>query len=154
MTKAKLPEHLSQAEVAELMDVNKHMLSKAIPYLPGFPKTQSVPGQAGNFRRYSRKQILAWCKNRDVKKEVSIAGSQARAGQSNETDQRFNAACRLFITGAYVGPTQRNRIALKKIAARQCYKPGKRLIITIVPDWMQDQRGYNEPQTKIIERTV
>ncbi|WP_155931103.1 hypothetical protein [Methylomonas sp. 11b] len=44
-------DQLSQAQVAELLDVNRHMLSKAAPYLPDFPIARQVGGRR---RRYQR----------------------------------------------------------------------------------------------------
>jgi len=98
--------------------------------------------------------VLAWAQGRDVKALVSAGGSQARAGGLDDESTQFNARCRALITGAFAPADQRSRTELKKLVARQCHKPGKRLIVTIVPDWMQDQRGFETPKTKIIERHI
>jgi predicted DNA-binding transcriptional regulator AlpA len=144
-------EELTQAEVAELLGVNRHMLSKAAPYLQGFPSAGQI---GGHRRRYQRAEILAWREGRDVKAEVSAAGSLARAGQPDAEETAFNQLSRAFLVGAYDSPQQRDTVEFKKLVARQCKKPGGRLVITIVPDWMQDQRGFEPPKTKIIERHI
>ncbi|OQW74833.1 MAG: hypothetical protein BVN35_09460 [Proteobacteria bacterium ST_bin11] len=143
-------EELSQAQIAELLGVNRHMLSKAAPYLPDFPIARQVGGRR---RRYQRAEILAWAEGRDVKALVSAGGSQARAGGLDDKAAAFNTRCREFISGAFVSQAQQQQNKLKRLISRQCHRPGQRRAYAIVPDWAQDQRGTEIPQTKIIERT-
>lgn len=144
------PEFLTQAQIAVYFGVHKDALSKAIPFLEGFPACQ----QRGRLRRYPAAAVKAWKKGKNIPALVRAATAKSRAGKSASAADAFNAACRLFITGVYAAPQACNQIEMKKLAARHCSKRSKRLVVTIIPDWTQDQRGYNEPQTKIIERTV
>jgi hypothetical protein len=147
-------EFLSQKEAAALLGVNAHMLSKAVKHLPDFPRSHPQPGQHGYYRRYRRAELLAWAGGRDVAAQVSAACSLARKGQIDVSAVQFNARIRSFIVGQFDGSTQRQRAAYKKLVARQCRTRARRLVVTIVPDWTQDQRTGEIPQTKIIERLL
>ncbi|WP_446807989.1 hypothetical protein ACH50O_11780 [Methylomonas sp. 2BW1-5-20] len=140
--------YITQKQAAERLGVNKDALSKAMPYLAGFPEKE----QRGKARLYLEKAVMNWAKDRDVPQLVKAAVAISRGGKAALL-HTFNANCRRFITGQFAAAEQRNQIELKKLVARQCRKPVRR-VVTIIPDWTQDQRGNEIPQTKIIERTV
>lgn len=142
-------ELLTQTEVAELLNVNRHMLSKAAPYLPDFPVLEQVGGRR---RRYRRAEILAWSQDRDVKALVSAGGSQARAGEVDAAAAAFNQLATRFIKGDFAPPELQQQYQLKKIIARQCRRVPRR-VVRYVPDWAQDQRsGYEHPESITITR--
>lgn len=147
------PKSLSLRKVAERFGVTPQVLSKARPLIADFPEPI---GNNNGALAFAESAVDSWAAGKDAGTVIRAARVLAdrNAAEAHQARERFNPLCRQFVSGGFVGAEQRQQIEMKKLVARTCPKPSPRIVITIIPDWAQDQRGFAAIETKIIERQL
>ena len=134
-------ELIMQRDAADILGINRSVLSVALPLIDDFPKTRRV----GKQRRYLRSEIIAWAKGKDVKRITQEAWNRRRRPNGHIINSSFDleaaraktlALSKRLFAGEFATAEQRDAFALRRLTAKTC-KP-KTVRICITPDWMTD----------------
>lgn len=128
---------LTQKQVAELWGIHPRTLSKAIPYLNGFPASKSEKTGRGGRKQYDTRAVLAWAKKRNLVDEIrqALARHRSCTDADETTTQRLHLS-RRFLAGDFDPKAKRQRHELRKLTSRITQPKTHR--VTLVHDWMTD----------------